>query len=166
MPVLILAVLVGLWLVSQWTPLFNSEARRVKKLAEELERPYREDKYGGKTPEETYDLFISALKAGNVELASKYFEPYAQDNWLETLQEYKGNNSLDDFTKELENTRKIWKKSEKSDEETVSFTYKVLIEEDGTATFEGQEIEIPAGNYTNSTEFHKNMNGVWKIYGL
>src|SRR3989344_263649 len=115
-PVLILAVLVGVWLVSQWTPLFNSEARRVKKFAEELERPYREDKYGGKTPEETYDLFISALKVGNIELASKYFEPYAKDNWLETLEEYKSSNSLNDFIKELEDTKEIWKKSDKSTE--------------------------------------------------
>jgi hypothetical protein len=31
------------------------------------------DTYGGKTPEETLQLFIDALKAGDIELASKYF---------------------------------------------------------------------------------------------
>ena len=32
-----------------------------------------EDTYGGKTPQETLDLFVDALKKGDVELASKYF---------------------------------------------------------------------------------------------
>jgi len=165
-PVLILAVLVGVWLVSQWTPLFNSEARSVKKFAEEMERVYREDKYGGKTPEETYDLFISALKAGNIELASKYFEPYAQDNWLETLVQYKKENSLDVFILELEKTRSKWKKVVTTDSNITAFEYEVIIKENTTAISEGDTIPIPAGNYTNSTELHKNMNGVWKIYGL
>lgn len=166
MPVLILVILAAVWLVSQWTPLLNSEARRVRKFAEEMEKVYREDKYGGKTPEETYDLFISALKAGDIELASKYFEPYAQDNWLETLAEYKTNNSLGDFVKELEDTRKIWKKSDKSTENMVSFVYPNIINEDKVVDFEGQKITIPAGNYQNERVFSKNMNGVWKIYGL
>lgn len=33
----------------------------------------REDTYGGKTPEETLQMFIEALKKGDIELASKYF---------------------------------------------------------------------------------------------
>jgi len=32
-----------------------------------------EDTYGGKTPEETLNLFIEALKKEDLELASKYF---------------------------------------------------------------------------------------------
>ena len=36
-----------------------------------LSKPYREDTYGGKTPEETWGLFLDALKKGDVELASK-----------------------------------------------------------------------------------------------
>jgi hypothetical protein len=34
----------------------------------------KNDIYGGKTPEETLDLYITALKAGDIELASKYWE--------------------------------------------------------------------------------------------
>ncbi len=37
-----------------------------------LSKPYREDTYGGKTPEETWVMFLEALKKGDVELASKY----------------------------------------------------------------------------------------------
>lgn len=36
---------------------------------------FRNDTYGGATPEETLRLFVDALKAGDVELASKYFMP-------------------------------------------------------------------------------------------
>ena len=51
---------------------FSPEQKALRYYAE-LERQYREDTYGGKTPEETLQLFIDALKAGDIELASKYF---------------------------------------------------------------------------------------------
>jgi len=168
--VLFLILLAGavLWFVLNGMPYINNlranwEARR---LQAQWEKPYREDTYGGKTPEETYDMFLDALRKGDTTLASKYFIIERQDNWNKTLEEYKRNNLLANFAKELEDTRKIWKKSEKSTEIMVSFTYKVLIEKDGTATFEGQEINIPAGNYTNESVFTKYPSGVWKIEGL
>src|SRR3990167_4021988 len=44
---------------------------------QKVEKAYVEamtaDTYGGKTPQETLDLFVDALKKGDVELASKYF---------------------------------------------------------------------------------------------
>lgn len=42
------------------------------RFVENYQKPYREDTYGGKTPEETWTTFLTALKAGDVELASKY----------------------------------------------------------------------------------------------
>ncbi|MBI3273718.1 MAG: hypothetical protein HYZ69_01100, partial [Candidatus Colwellbacteria bacterium] len=51
---------------------------RAKQVIYEMERPYREDAYGGATPEQTYAFFIAALKKGDVELASKYFSPKRQ----------------------------------------------------------------------------------------
>ena len=42
---------------------------------EKYEDLVRNDTYGGATPEETLSLFIAALEAGDVELASKYFLP-------------------------------------------------------------------------------------------
>ena len=45
---------------------------RAEKYMEDLERQYAEDTYGGFTPEETLQLFIDALKKGDIELASKY----------------------------------------------------------------------------------------------
>ena len=139
---------------------------QAQKQFEELERLYREDTYGGFTPEETLQLFIEALKTGDVELASRYFVLYKQDDWLETLQEYEKEGILLSFAEELENTKKIWKKSDKSDETTVSFTYLNVIKENKIVEFEDQKITVPAGNYTNESIFLKYPSGVWKIEGL
>lgn len=50
-----------------------------------LSQPYREDTYGGKTPEETWAMFLDALKKGDVELASKYFVVEKQEGWKITI---------------------------------------------------------------------------------
>ncbi len=167
MPVLILVVLVGAWLVSQWTPLFNSEARKIKKLAEELERPYREDKYGGKTPEETYDLFISALKAGNIELASRYFVIEKQKTWLNTLASYKEKDLLSELVFDLEKARKEWTKVESEQENFAQYEAKpTVVNEKTFVELDGNSIEVLPGNYSNFTQFEKYPSGVWKIYVL
>lgn len=168
--VLILVLVAGgvLWFILNGMQYINKlranwEAQR---LQAQWEKPYRQDTYGGKTPEETYDMFLTALRNGDTTLASKYFIIEKQDNWKKTLEEYNRNNLLASFTQELENTKKVWKKSDKSTETTASFKYEVLIEKGSKATIEGQEVEIPAGNYANESVFTKYPSGVWKIEGL
>ena len=56
-------------------------------MAQEMEDKYREDIYGGDTPEETLQLFIDALKAGDIDLASKYFVIDKQEEKLEELRD-------------------------------------------------------------------------------
>lgn len=55
--------------------------------AERKEEAYRNDTHGGKTPEETLDLFINALKKNDVELASKYYDLSVRERALQSLQE-------------------------------------------------------------------------------
>src|SRR3990167_1542628 len=126
-PVLILVVLILVWGIPYLTGKYQTWQlnREYNKLAE----PYYTDTYGGATPEETYDLFIDALKDGDIELASKYFVIEKQDDWRETLNKFKDNDALGQFILELKSINKIWKKSEKSDETTVSFTYPNVIKE-------------------------------------
>ncbi len=69
---------VGFWLV-QWYSLWQGQ-RRVNELAQQMERSAREsheramqDAYGGKTPQETLQMYIDAVERGDYELASKYF---------------------------------------------------------------------------------------------
>ena len=42
---------------------------------EAIEETYRTDTNGGETPEETLDLFVAALEAGDAGLAASYFVP-------------------------------------------------------------------------------------------
>ncbi len=70
----------GYWL---WDGYLSSgaKARRFAEMQaaqiEKAERAYiaamTADTYGGKTPKETLDLFVAALKKGDIDLASKYF---------------------------------------------------------------------------------------------
>lgn len=61
----------------------------------------RNDTYGGKTPQETLNLFIDALEKEDVELASKYFvlrDDGSQDlQWLEGLKRAKEENKIQEF---------------------------------------------------------------------
>lgn len=69
----------GPWL-KQW-----QDWQAARTLQSELEKLYRNDKYGGKTPEETFDMFITALEKGDVELASKYFVIKRQEGWKQSF---------------------------------------------------------------------------------
>lgn len=53
--------------------------KQIMQSEAELEAAYRADTYGGKTPEETLDLEIKALKENNLELAYKYYEVLEQE---------------------------------------------------------------------------------------
>ncbi len=170
--VLFLVLLAGgvLWFVLNGMPFIsnlraNWEAQR---LQAQWEKPYREDTYGGKTPEETYDMFLDALRKGDTTLASKYFVVGDQAKWQKTLDEYKNNNLLSNFVKELENNRKIWTKLPPSGDllfkDTESYGYSVVIKNGTTANIDGQKVNIPAGTYDNETEFQLNTyTKIWKI---
>jgi len=66
-----------------WNRYFSSSAQLNRQTQEnyqkyldwqaKYEKAMREDTFGGKTPEETLQMFIDALKKGDVDLASKYF---------------------------------------------------------------------------------------------
>jgi len=56
----------------QWQEIKKS-AEAFQKAEQELYQKMMADTYGGKTPEETLDLFIAAVEKGDYELASKYF---------------------------------------------------------------------------------------------
>ena len=44
-----------------------------------LQKPFKEDHYGGKTPEETWAMFLEARKKKDLDLATKYFFFYDRD---------------------------------------------------------------------------------------
>lgn len=75
--------------------------RQGEKFLEEYTKPYKEDIYGGITPEETWNMFLDALRKGDVDLAAKYFEVKGQEKILEWLKRVKNDGLLDDMIKDL-----------------------------------------------------------------
>ncbi|MEK7131818.1 MAG: hypothetical protein AAB797_03775 [Patescibacteria group bacterium] len=67
---------------------FEAEQERVRVLIEA-------DTYGGAMPQETLEMFIKAVEAGDYELASKYFVVEKQEEELEILKETQRNNNID-----------------------------------------------------------------------
>jgi len=122
------------------------------KIYEGWEKQLSEDKYGGKTPQETLDMFIEALRSGDLELASKFFSPEIdEDNpeeltWqghLEYLKSIKEKGYLERMVNDLEN----YDNEENYTENTHLFIYR---NEEGST---GIQIAV---------HFNKD-SGVWKI---
>ena len=99
----------------------------------------KNDTYGGKTPEETLDLYVTALKAGDIELASKYYEvsaenPALQKNEFEVLKRvYNEDGNLNIAIENLKNILNSKFKKFNSDSEFV-VTYEYITLEDATST--------------------------------
>lgn len=99
-----------LWLAF-WSPeaVREFEARKNLELAQNFQKTYetamRNDTYGGKTPQETLNLFIDALKRGDIDLASKYFvlkeNGEVDGKWITFLSTIKGDGNLDRFASDL-----------------------------------------------------------------
>lgn len=53
--------------------------------AKQLEKQYREDTYGGDTPEETLRMFVEALEKKDFALAAKYYVPEKQTAVLKLM---------------------------------------------------------------------------------
>lgn len=161
----VLAVIAVVASAVMFLPFFNEKFSdwKAAREAQRLTEAYTKDNVGGQSPEETYDLYIQAVRSGDIELASKYFIAYKQDDRLEDLKEYRDQGFLNAHADELERIRKIWKKSEKSAEDWVSFTYDITIEPNSTAFVEGKEVPIPAGTFQQESVFVKYPTNVWKI---
>ncbi len=67
------------------------------KEADRIERKYeamlKADHYGGKTPEETLDMFVDALKKRDYKLAAKYYLPWKRKEAEEDLRDWMENYS-------------------------------------------------------------------------
>ncbi len=80
--------------------------KQTDKFQAALEQPYKEDTYGGKTPEETWGMFLDALKKGDIDLASKYYDVEHQSKAKEMILKIKNDVGLIVWIKELEGLKK------------------------------------------------------------
>ena len=81
--------------------------KSVEKWEESLRKPYKEDIFGGATPEETWAMFLDALRAGNIELASRYYDVEHQEKAKEWLQKLKESGKLKQTIKEMEELQRV-----------------------------------------------------------
>ncbi len=95
--------------------------KRVTELKNELERLEQRafdakarDTIGGKTPQETLDLFIAAVEKGDYELASKYFVIEKQSEWKKNLNEAKNVGTLLETLKNSKNSVGEYSQDKKS----------------------------------------------------
>ena len=118
MAVLVAALGFGLSRYGEWK--FNND---IKKLEAEANRPYLVDTYGGKTPQETLQLFISAVEREDFELASKYFILSKQEEWKAALVGAKEANKLSVLLKPVKEANETIKKEEPIWETKNSYVY-------------------------------------------
>lgn len=172
---LFLVLLAGgiVWATLNGMPFINSLRAKweYNRLQAQWEKPYREDTYGGKTPEETYDMLLAALRSGDTTLASKYFVVDEQSKWLKTLEQYKNQNLLGNLLAELKNNRDSWTLSNNNDQ-TAMYTYNYKVDKPYTEELplgggKTQKITHPAGTFKAEIGFELNTyTKIWKISQL
>ncbi len=81
--------------------------KALEKFEAEMRKPYEEDIYGGKTPEQTWSMFLDALKKGDIDLASKYYDVEHQGEAKKWLENLKQENRLNQNIKEMEKLTKV-----------------------------------------------------------
>ena len=100
-----LAIMIVGFFALVWANVYHNgktaDEKTGEKYFKDLKKAYDEDTYGGKTPEETLQLFIDALKKGDIDLAAKYFVVEKQEEWRESLERVKEGNKLDSMLRDL-----------------------------------------------------------------
>ena len=89
----------------KWWQRMKNEAANFEKEIADKKAKIAADTYGGKTPQETLDMFISAVEKGDYELASKYFVVERQIEWKDNLVSIAKDNKLNIFLNPLKEAR-------------------------------------------------------------
>jgi hypothetical protein len=99
-----LSVLVLIWYLSpeiKQANIYKQEAEILKKKIKEEQEKYRTDFYGEENPEDTYRIFLEALKNQDIELAVKYFIFDKQELYKQFFNEIKNNNKWEEMMEDL-----------------------------------------------------------------
>lgn len=163
---IIVIVLAAASLVNYLSPSARSDRelqrnyQKYQQAMSDFEAAMRADTYGGKTPQETLDMFVDALKKGDVELASKYFaldtneQPYNRENyltrkkWEEVLENIKAEGKIEYILQVISSAKPDLKAA-------ISPDYFVFSARDEN------------GTVITDVDLHLNQySGVWKIESL
>ena len=144
---------------------FNVNSQRAIKALEDY---FKNDSYGGQTPQETYTLYLEALKRGDLDTASLYFFWERQVGQKKKLEDLKAKGELEKYIADLP------KWEELKEEEYVNKNGKryILIgynnESHKVKAPDGSEFISPPGEYIKFSivfQLNKAAN-IWKIYSL
>lgn len=75
----------------------QNAAEALRKSAADDYRRALADTYGGKTPQETLQMYTDAVEKGDYVLASKYFVVAEQEKWAKELVDIAHSNKIDSF---------------------------------------------------------------------
>jgi hypothetical protein len=138
-----------------------------------IEEMFKADTYGGKTPEETFNLFVDALKKEDVDLAVKYIvlDIERRQRYYDEFNEMKKNGKLKEYGEKLPKWEEFKQIKDdyndwRSRAEIKHFLYysetRTVDLPDGAGGY--IKTVLPPGNYTDyRIVFVKNSNNVWKI---
>lgn len=134
----------GLKTYNQWKGEQGVEnlKKALEKIEEDAYQKMMADTYGGKTPEETLNMYIDAVEKGDYELASKYLIEENQEKELKGLLNIKSDQKF--FQEYLSDIKKA-----ESDGEVSGDTFRM-------------KSKIKEGPYY-FIRFIKYPNGIWKI---
>ena len=111
--ILFLTFIIAGYFLWQYFPSFHDNFNRESIL--------KADMAGGKTEQETFNLFVSALKRDDPDAAASYFildQDLSRDNWVRTFRQLKEDGLLDKTANDLNieniefefnNYSKVWK---------------------------------------------------------
>ncbi|MDO8558005.1 MAG: hypothetical protein Q7S09_02310 [bacterium] len=166
-----LVLVTGLFLATKWPKsLYDSfryaqNQRKLMQAIKEADELMKNDTYGGESPEETFAMFLNALKAGDTNLASKYFVLSKQDEWKGNLEKVKNGGQLPGMIEDLTKASQTWQRGEENPG-ILFYRYDAREEEQTVELSNGTQTTFPAGVYQQTITFLKNINNRWKISQL
>ena len=145
--------------------------RRLENFQRNMENYLSDDIYGGKTPQETYEMYVAALKQGDLEKAGKYFYWEREGTQKTKLEEMKSKGELEKYIADLPD----WGKMKENSYQSESEKEYVIIENQKASKVKAPdgrggyvEIDAPAGDYvifSVSFQLNKQAN-IWKLFNL
>lgn len=140
------------------------------KWEQEYKDALKNDTYGGKTPQETYEKFVETLKKGEILDAAKY---YLRDedriSAYKKFEKMQNEGNLTDWVAELPNWSEM-KEVEYWSSTGKKFVYEKFREKEeiiDDLLMKGEKIILPAGKYQADIIFEINQSAnIWKIYDL
>lgn len=151
--IFIFLLVAGVGYVSGNVTKYNLDVRKVDRAVDRfqgsLEEPYKKDIYGGKTPEETWTLYVDALKRGDIDLASKYFAVNRQEEERQELFQIERDEKLEELAK-------IYSQELKLEQKRSDKAYFYIVRENVA----GEKINDSIAFYFNP------YTKVWKIINL